>query len=192
MDATPLVPTVLAESELLCIRCGYILRGLPEGGACPECGRTVAQSLDRDGRPAAFEAAPSVRSFGRTTFDVLLHPARFFCSLSRRQEGTRAVWFARLHRAIAAILIACTITGDLHLVLYLARRTYHWQARFKEALDFEPLFNVYDIRPLLLGPFAAIVAVIIYLLIALTTWVVERVTTSLVSSRRDLVSLPVV
>lgn len=32
-----------------CIRCGYDLSGLPDEGACPECGLAVARSRDRSG-----------------------------------------------------------------------------------------------------------------------------------------------
>jgi hypothetical protein len=39
--------TAAAEADLTCSDCGYALRGLPDGAACPECGRPVADSVRR-------------------------------------------------------------------------------------------------------------------------------------------------
>lgn len=33
------------DSSLLCVSCGYDLRGLPAEGACPECATPIARSL---------------------------------------------------------------------------------------------------------------------------------------------------
>src|ERR1043165_9436994 len=35
----------MTQSELKCLKCGYILRGLRSDGSCPECGTTVQSSL---------------------------------------------------------------------------------------------------------------------------------------------------
>jgi hypothetical protein len=35
----------ITEATLLCERCGYVLEGLDERGACPECGQPIAESL---------------------------------------------------------------------------------------------------------------------------------------------------
>lgn len=40
----PLTPMAVTH-ELKCIRCAYVLRGLPVTGACPECGRLVILTL---------------------------------------------------------------------------------------------------------------------------------------------------
>ena len=42
--------------DLLCIRCGYSLRGLQEGSRCPECGTAITQSLRGDLLSAADSA----------------------------------------------------------------------------------------------------------------------------------------
>lgn len=36
---------VRISRDLPCARCGYLLRGLPTSGACPECGESIATSL---------------------------------------------------------------------------------------------------------------------------------------------------
>src|SRR4051794_18196189 len=107
MGMTAVEPSApAAETDLRCVGCGYLLRGLPASGNCPECGRPIERSLDRHRGPSAFEAAPSVRSFLRTTAAVLFRPTRFYRSLSARHEGTRrAAWFARCHRLLASVLI---------------------------------------------------------------------------------------
>lgn len=58
MTANPGVPTV--DSDVPCVGCGYILRGLPAFGLCPECGTSVQVSLsghntaDLDGSSYAY------------------------------------------------------------------------------------------------------------------------------------------
>jgi hypothetical protein len=37
--------TETVERELRCARCGYVLRGLPVNGSCPECAEAIATSL---------------------------------------------------------------------------------------------------------------------------------------------------
>ena len=36
---------VVLNAELVCVNCGYSLRGLEEDEACPECGLLVTESL---------------------------------------------------------------------------------------------------------------------------------------------------
>ena len=110
-----------ADARLLCERCGYILDGLPAAANCPECGRPAAAS--RGGRrPARFEVRPSALSFVLTTLAIFFRPAKFFGGLSARQ--TRAgIWFARLHRFLAAALLSAAVAG--HMIL---------DARFKQWL----------------------------------------------------------
>lgn len=38
----------VADGDLLCIQCGYNLRGLPAAGACPECGVPIERSRTGD------------------------------------------------------------------------------------------------------------------------------------------------
>ncbi|MEM1355502.1 MAG: DUF6688 family protein [Planctomycetota bacterium] len=40
-----LKPSAGIDTDLVCVTCGYKLRGLQPGGACPECGRPIAESL---------------------------------------------------------------------------------------------------------------------------------------------------
>ena len=43
---SPLVAQLIAVThELHCVRCRYVLRGLPVNGTCPECGFTIMRSL---------------------------------------------------------------------------------------------------------------------------------------------------
>ncbi len=44
LDALPVERRLIDEST--CIKCGYLLRGLLEGGDCPECGTSIATSLN--------------------------------------------------------------------------------------------------------------------------------------------------
>lgn len=43
-DGTPLGTEAAPAAAVLCLRCGYDLRGLPGDGACPECGLAVGRS----------------------------------------------------------------------------------------------------------------------------------------------------
>lgn len=52
------------EFTLLCGKCGYVVEGLPREGACPECGRAIAESL------------PERRNRVPTAWEVLRHPLR--------------------------------------------------------------------------------------------------------------------
>ena len=44
-DSAKSIQSSTIESDLLCRHCGYNLRGLALGGACPECGRATLESL---------------------------------------------------------------------------------------------------------------------------------------------------
>ena len=186
-------PSVAVEVDLRCEGCGYILNGLPAGAKCPECGRPAAEGRDRQRRrrPCAFEVAPSVGSFVRTSAAVLLRPSRFFGSLANTGDGRRAAWFARWSRLIAAALFAVAACCDLGIVASLADRTYtSFTTRFERALNFKPLFSVYDVHPFLLIPFGALVAAAAYLAMALLAWAAERFVTWAATSRGDAAEPP--
>jgi hypothetical protein len=103
-------PVPPAETDILCEKCGYTLNGLPESGNCPECGEPIAASTVEDQRQTPrWEQSrnPSMRDFVATTFDVLVHPTRFFRSLTTRGDVDPARQFAGRHWVISSILFGC-------------------------------------------------------------------------------------
>ncbi len=53
----------ITDETLLCERCGYVLEGLDERGACPECGQAIAESLPSRRTGTPFQVSPGWRGF---------------------------------------------------------------------------------------------------------------------------------
>lgn len=62
------------EYELLCERCGYSLEGLPCGGACPECGRAIAESLPQRRLGSPWQQHPGVAGWLKTVWACSVGP----------------------------------------------------------------------------------------------------------------------
>jgi hypothetical protein len=69
------------EYTLLCERCGYVIEGLPAGGACPECGRPIALSLPERRTGTPWQKRRSVRTLVQTWWGTLRHPLLTFDTL---------------------------------------------------------------------------------------------------------------
>lgn len=93
-------PTVLAMSKpsyskrewkdeytLLCEQCGYIVEGLDPTGRCPECGKSIVESLPgrRVGTP--WQQKRSVKALVRTWWMTLRHPLKTLDILEFNSEG---------------------------------------------------------------------------------------------------------
>ncbi len=62
------------EYTLLCERCGYVIEGLETAGACPECGKPIAESLPERRVGTAWQQGPSVANLRATALMTLRDP----------------------------------------------------------------------------------------------------------------------
>lgn len=105
-----------AESDVLCESCGYILNGLDPSlqPVCPECGTSVAESLDpARRRPAPIEEGWSARTFWQTTWRAIVGKRRFYSTLLTRTDTPAAIRFGRVHRFAAAAAFGVAATFHL-------------------------------------------------------------------------------
>ncbi|CAN5412696.1 hypothetical protein BH09PLA1_BH09PLA1_27820 [soil metagenome] len=120
-------PVVPAETDILCEKCGYTLSGLPESGNCPECGQPIAASTIEDRREVPRweqSDSPGAVDFLATTLAVVLHPTRFFRSLTTRGQIAPARRFAGRQWIISSILFgsAAFFHADWYVDLNAANR----------------------------------------------------------------------
>jgi hypothetical protein len=105
------------ETDILCEGCGYTLKGLPQTGNCPECGKPIEQSLGIHRELGAFERRPSLWSFLSTSAQIWFAPAHFYASVLTRTTTPTSLTFARIHRALAALLFAAAFCAHAFWVL---------------------------------------------------------------------------
>lgn len=70
------------EYTLLCERCGYVVEGLPTDGACPECGKAIAESLPERRASTPWQREPSVPNLLGTWVLALAAPRRLLDTLT--------------------------------------------------------------------------------------------------------------
>lgn len=99
------------EFTLLCERCGYVVDGLANGGACPECGLPIEDSLPESRAGSPWQRRPGLVSLLRTWWRALRHPLRTFDEM--RVEPRRDKRLARWTIGVAGL-----IGGVLALLVY--------------------------------------------------------------------------
>ncbi len=66
------------QYTLLCEKCGYVLEGLDQAGVCPECGKSIAESLPERRVGTPWQKKASAWSLLKTWYAILRHPKRTF------------------------------------------------------------------------------------------------------------------
>ncbi len=89
------------EFTLLCERCGYVIEGLDTGGACPECGKAISESLPERRVGTAWQQRPGLQSLLSTWWISIRFPNRTLANLQ-----TSTPWLGLL-----TILVASSIGG---------------------------------------------------------------------------------
>jgi len=82
------------EYTLLCERCGYVVEGLPTEGACPECGKPIAESLPERRMGTVWQRnRPGLWTLARSWQACLFHPLRTLDQLAPRMptRGMRSL-----------------------------------------------------------------------------------------------------
>jgi hypothetical protein len=116
------------ESDILCESCGYMLNGLPPAGNCPECGTAMEFSISQALRtPSVWEDPDSRRGpvmrFLITSSQILISPSRFYRSLKSRGEVAPVRKFARIHYAIASLMLGLAAWFHWTWAEYMVRAT---------------------------------------------------------------------
>jgi hypothetical protein len=116
-------PRVPELGEILCSQCGYVLTGIAESGRCPECGKPIIDSIGTERTPPSWESTgkqqgrrETLRRLVFTSAEVILHPARFYRTLTVWGPVPPARRFARWQWTIASLLFG--IAGAVHSVWY--------------------------------------------------------------------------
>lgn len=68
----------VTDATLLCEQCGYVLEGLDEGGACPECGQKIAESLPSNRTGTPFQVSPDWPGFLKQCAMLSRQPRELF------------------------------------------------------------------------------------------------------------------
>lgn len=103
-------------SKFLCERCGYHVDHLDPSSPCPECGRSIHESLPEHRTGSAFERRPGVLSLMITNGSVLVRPARLFRRLraDARASRTLLTWnLAASALLIPAVPMLATVLGSV-------------------------------------------------------------------------------
>lgn len=102
------------EYTLLCERCGYVVEGLPAEGACPECGKPIAESLPERRVGTVWQRnLPGLRTLVRSWYASLFHPLR---TLDQLAPGAPTRGMRTLNATVSAFLWLIGIIGPLFLL----------------------------------------------------------------------------
>ncbi|MCA9275211.1 MAG: hypothetical protein KDA29_04220 [Phycisphaerales bacterium] len=80
------------EYTLLCENCGYVIEGLDPAGNCPECGKTIAESLPERRVGTPWQQSPGVWSLVRTWWMTLRHPLRTLDVMRIDGHQRKSLW----------------------------------------------------------------------------------------------------
>lgn len=100
-----------ATDLLLCESCGYPIGGLPDDGACPECGRLIGTSLPSARPGSPWQQRAGLRSLVATNLMALRRPRELFSTI--RVEWRRGTGLLVLHLVGAAMVIVGPWSGTL-------------------------------------------------------------------------------
>lgn len=125
--AGSLAPASIGPLPERCSCCGYLLEGVPTGGACRECGQADPAEPDRQRRNSPWlqrHTCGWYRALAATSAAMLGHPASFFAglrTLSEAREGLRLLgWNLGLSLgawllAVPGIATAMTEPDDIYI-----------------------------------------------------------------------------
>ena len=117
MDTLPLPPAYL-DHDRACIQCSYNLRGLPEGGVCPECGTPIFKTLR--GHLLSYASPDYLSSLlSGTAFIIASLIAEFVCAFLPIFATIAAIQMGLTQNAIHSIIaILGLIPAALAIVGY--------------------------------------------------------------------------
>ncbi len=121
-EPTDVPPSPSSSATMLCESCGYVVHGLDEAGICPECGKSIEESLPERREGSAWQGSRTMRNAWRTFWAVLRSPRAAFGIV--RIDHARAGQDVRELRTKACgltALIALTpvvITGAAMILLW--------------------------------------------------------------------------
>jgi hypothetical protein len=96
-------------AALLCEACGYEIGGLEARGACPECGRAIAESLPSYRHGSPWQRRPGLWSLAATDYLVLRRARDVFGRV--RIDARSGVGLALLNCVAAAMMLVAPWSG---------------------------------------------------------------------------------